>query len=182
MANREALRELQARLASRLQAARSEGMSVAWLAVMAGGQRYLLPLGQAGEIFPLANLQPVPYSKSWFRGVVNVRGSLLGVVGLSDFVATHGIEQDKVSAKAPVAVNNEASVITLNALLDVNCALHVDALSGLRGSDAFTASEPAQAGAPAYFGNRLRDAQGEYWQEINLRALAHSPQFLSISA
>jgi len=36
MANREALRELQSRLASRLQAARTEGMSVAWLAVRAG--------------------------------------------------------------------------------------------------------------------------------------------------
>jgi twitching motility protein PilI len=178
MANREALRELQARLASRLQAARSEGMSVAWLAVMAGGQRYLLPLGQAGEIFPLTNLQPVPYSKPWFRGVLNVRGSLLGVVGLSDFIAAHG----GAPARGAVAAATEASVITLNALLDVNCALQVDALSGLRGSDAFTASEPVQADDPAYFGNRLRDAQGEYWQEINLRALAQSPHFLSISA
>jgi twitching motility protein PilI len=178
MANREALRELQARLASRLQAARSEGMSVAWLAVIAGGQNYLLPLGQAGEIFPLANLQPVPYAKAWFRGVLNVRGSLLGVVSLSDFVATHG----DGSPKAISNVGSDASVITLNALLDVNCALQVDALSGLRGSDAFTASQPAQPGEPAYFGNRLCDAQGQYWQEINLRALAQSPQFLSISA
>jgi twitching motility protein PilI len=57
MANREALRELQTRLATRLQAARSEGMSVAWLAVLAGGRNYLLPLGQSGEIFPTANVQ-----------------------------------------------------------------------------------------------------------------------------
>jgi twitching motility protein PilI len=138
----------------------------------------LLPLGQAGEIFPLANLQPVPYSKSWFRGVLNVRGSLLGVVALADFIAVHGGDSPKVTATAGA----ETSVITLNALLDVNCALQVDALSGLRGSDAFTASQPAQAGDPAYFGNRLCDTQGQYWQEINLRALAQSPQFLSISA
>jgi twitching motility protein PilI len=53
MANREALRDLQSRLAGRLQAARSEGVSVAaWLAVQAGGRDYLLPLNQAGEIFP----------------------------------------------------------------------------------------------------------------------------------
>ena len=178
MANREALRELQARLASRLQAARSEGMSVAWLAVIAGGQNYLLPLGQAGEIFPLASLQPVPYAKAWFRGVLNVRGSLFGVVGLADFITAHW----EGSPKAAGAIGTEASVITLNALLDVNCALQVDVLSGLRGSDAFTASQPAQPGDPAYFGNRLCDAQGQYWQEINLRALAQSPQFLSISA
>ncbi len=177
MANREALRELQARLASRLQAAQSEGMSVAWLAVMAGGQRYLLPLGQAGEIFPLANLQPVPYAKAWFRGVLNVRGSLLGVVGLSEFIAAHA----NGAAGAVMGPGADASVITLNALLDVNCALQVDILAGLRGSDAFTASEPALPDDPPYFGNRLRDGQGQYWQEINLRTLAQSPQFLSIS-
>ncbi|HZY16355.1 MAG TPA: chemotaxis protein CheW, partial [Ramlibacter sp.] len=33
MANREALRELQSRLASRLQAARTEGVQAGWLAV-----------------------------------------------------------------------------------------------------------------------------------------------------
>ena len=79
MANREALRELQVRLASRLQAARTEGLSVSsWLAVETAGQYYLLPLAQSGEIFPLPAVQPVPYSQSWFLGVVNLRGGLYG--------------------------------------------------------------------------------------------------------
>lgn len=52
MANRQALRELQARLADRLQAARTSASPGAhWLAVQVGGRNYLLPLEQAGEIF-----------------------------------------------------------------------------------------------------------------------------------
>ena len=51
MANREALRELQSRLAGRLQAARTEGVQASWLAVEAGGSRYLFPRAQSGEIF-----------------------------------------------------------------------------------------------------------------------------------
>src|SRR3990167_10438383 len=90
MANREALRELQARLPSRLQAARTEGMSVAWLAVKAGGRNYLFPLGQSGEIVPLTHLQSVPYALDWFRGVLNIRGGLFGVVDLAGFVAASG--------------------------------------------------------------------------------------------
>lgn len=176
MANREALRELQARLATRLQAAQSEGMSVAWLAVKAGGANYLLPLGQSGEIVPVVNLQPVPYSKAWFAGVLNIRGSLYGVVDLADFVAVSGGEQRRAPAVA------DSSVITLNPLLDVNCALQVDTLSGLRGSEAFAASTPAPPDAPAYFGNCFVDSAQVQWQEINLRALAQFPQFLSISA
>jgi len=53
---------------------------------------------------------------------------------------------------------------------------------GLRGTDAFASSSPADAGAPAYFGNQFLDAAGEQWQEIDLRILSQTPQFLSISA
>lgn len=176
MANREALRELQARLASRLQAARAEGMSVAWLAVRAGGSNYLFPLGQSGEIVPLTQLQAVPYSLDWFRGVVNIRGGLFGVVDLAGFIAISGGGARQEPAVA------EPSVVTLNALLEVNCALQVDTLSGLRGVDAFVSSKPAPADAPIYFGNQFFDATGEQWQEINLRTLSQTPQFLSISA
>lgn len=177
MANREALRELQARLAKRLQAAQSQGMSVSWLAVKAGGGNYLLPLGQSGEIVALSNVQPVPYSKVWFKGVLNIRGSLFGVVDLAAFVAASG-------GPAPISapLGTEASVVTLNALMEVNCALQVDSLAGLRGSDAFQSSAVAAADAPAYYGNCFIDSEGNSWQEINLRALAQFPSFLSIGA
>ena len=177
MANREALRELQARLAKRLQAAQNEGMSVSWLAVKAGGHNYLLPLGQSGEIVPLSNLQPVPYSKSWFKGVVNIRGGLFGVVDLAGFVGAHGGAQ-------PVStpIGNETSVVTLNALLEFNCGLQVDSLAGLRGSDAFRSTVPAGADVPEFFGTCFLDSEGSSWQEINLRALTQFPSFLSIGA
>jgi len=176
MANREALRELQTRLATRLQAARAEGMSVAWLAVQAGGHNYLLPLGQSGEIFPTSAVQAVPYARGWFRGVVNIRGGLFGVVDMAAFIA----EDTGVARTQPQAP--DTSVVTLHALLEVNCALQVDALAGLRGTDSFASSSAPEAGAPDYFGNRLVDSAGTSWQEINLRTLAQTPQFLSISA
>ena len=70
----------------------------------------------------------------------------------------------------------------LNALLEINCALLVDRLAGLRNTDAFTASSEAAAGSPAYFGSGYTDAGGVFWQELNLQALSQQPQFLSISA
>ena len=87
MANREALRELQTRLADRLQAARTEGVQASWLAVEAAGVRYLFPLAQAGEIFPFAQPQHVPYTQPWFLGVANLRGGLYGVVDLAAFAS-----------------------------------------------------------------------------------------------
>lgn len=177
MANREALRELQARLAKRLQAAQSEGTSVAWLAVRSGGNNYLLPLAQSGEIVALSQPQSVPYAKDWFRGVLNVRGSLVGVVDLARFVAA---DTGKTAWAATPAAGSEPSVVTLNAALEVNCGLQVDSLAGLRGADAFTSQVAAAADAPAYFGASHVDSEGQAWQEISLRALAQSPTFLSI--
>ena len=175
MANREAIRELQTRLASRLLAARTEGVSVAWLAVKAGGKNYLLPLGQSGEIYPLANLQSVPYARQWFKGVLNIRGGLYGVVDMADFVADTG-----GAARSEPSALESSSVVTLNGALEVNCALQVDGLMGLRGTKAFVSSSPKLTEDPEYFGNRFVDLVGDHWQEIDLRTLSLSPQFLSI--
>ena len=175
MANREALRDLQARLASRLQTAKTEGLAISWLAVRIGGQDCLLPLAQSGEIFPLPPVQPVPYAQHWFLGVANLRGGLYGVADLAAFAA----------GSAPVRTEQfwaDASVVTFNAALDINCCLLVDGLSGLRHVGAFAGSEPPAEGAPPYHGHRYIDAEGNRWQEINLQHLAQLPEFLSISA
>ena len=108
MANREALRELQARLASKLQAARSEGVTASWLAVRAGAANYLFPLAQSGEIFPLANVQLVPYARPWFMGVVNLRGGLYGVVDLASFMGDGSTPARTGQSLA------QASVVTFN--------------------------------------------------------------------
>jgi twitching motility protein PilI len=176
MANREALRELQSRLASRLQAARAEGVQAGWLAVEAAGIKYLFPLSQSGEIFPYAAPQTVPYTQDWFLGVANLRGGLYGVVDLASYVSGRAPVQRSDAGRA------ESRLVALNALLDVNCALLIDRLAGLRNTDAFVSSSVAPEGAPDYFGSGYTDAGGAHWQEINLQALSQQPQFLSISA
>lgn len=176
MANREALRELQSRLASRLQAARTEGVQSAWLAVEAAGRKYLFPLTQSGEIFPYAATQAVPYTQSWFLGVANLRGGLYGVVDLASYVSGQAPAQRSDASRA------ESRLVALNALLDINCALLIDRLAGLRSMEAFTSSCVAPEGSPDYFGSGYTDASGAYWQEINLQALSQQQQFLSISA
>jgi len=176
MANREALRELQSRLAGRLQAARTEGVAAAWLAVESGGRKYLFPLSQSGEIFPWVSAQPVPYTQVWFLGVANLRGGLYGVVDLASFV------EGNSPAPRTETARTEARLVVLNAQLDINCALLIDRLAGLRNMEAFTASSAPPEGAPGYFGSTYTDAQGVLWQEINLQALSQQPYFLSIGA
>jgi len=176
MAKREALRELQTRLASRLQAARTEGVQASWLAVESGGRKFLFPLAQSGEIFPFSSAMPVPYTQSWFLGVANLRGGLFGVVDLSSFVQGGSPQQRSDAGRA------ESRLVAFNAALEVNCALLIDRLAGLRNTDAFASSSPPPEGSPEFFGTGYTDASGTYWQELNLQALSQQPQFLSIGA
>lgn len=174
MANREALRELQTRLASRLQAARTQRVSAAWLAVRVGEINCLFPLAQSGEISPLGSVQLVPYARPWFMGVLNLRGVLYGVVDLARFMGAGRVMSEQSLS--------DASVITFNNALELNCALMVDALAGLRKPEEFAAVVAPPAGSAPYFGNRLTDLNGIEWQEINLQNLSQFSEFLSICA
>lgn len=178
MAKRDALRAFQSRLASRLQAARSSVVSASWLAVEAGAAKYLFALGHAGEIFPWAPPQPVPYTEPWFLGVANLRGGVFGVIELAAFVAGRPAAPRAVGESA----HAQARLVAFNELLEVNCALQIDRLVGLRGVEAFRASRPPAPDAPAWMGHAYTDVDGEHWQEINLQALSQYPPFLSIGA
>lgn len=86
MANRQALKELQTRLAERLKLVKTQGIGPSWLAVEAGGKKYLFSLDQSGEFLSWAGIQPVSYTQAWFLGVVSLPGGLYGVVDLAGFV------------------------------------------------------------------------------------------------
>ena len=176
MANRQAIRELQTRLAERLQIARSQGVAPSWLAVEASGKKYLFPMTQAGEIFPWVATQAVPYTQSWFLGVANLRGGLFGVVDLDSFVSGQN-----TTLKSEFALK-ESRLVALNSALDVNCALLIDRLAGLRNQQSFQDFSEKAPEAPDYFGNQYIDQSGQSWQEINLQILAQQTHFLTISA
>lgn len=171
MANKEALRELQARLADRLQAARTQERRQSWLAVECAGRGMLLPLSQAGEIFALSPLMPVPHAKRWFLGVANLRGGLHGVVDLAAFFGLDG-------AQGP---RDQARLVALNPALEVNCALLVDRLAGLRSAEQLQAQQADAEPRPAFVGARFRDEAGRLWQELNLSALAADDSFLKVA-
>ena len=176
MANRQAIRELQSRLAERLQIARTQGVAPSWLAVEAGGQKYLFPMNQAGEIFPWVAIQAVPYTQDWFLGVANLRGGLFGVVDLATYVTGQN------AAPKTDFARKESRLIALNSALDINCALLIDRLSGLRNQEAFSDFSEKAPDAPVFFGNQYIDQAGDAWQEINLQLLAQQAHFLTIGA
>ncbi|MFD2452838.1 chemotaxis protein CheW [Ideonella paludis] len=140
MANKDALRDLQVRLANRLREAREQPRQVGWLAVECGGNGLLMPLAQAGEIHPLGRITKVPHAKPWLAGVANLRGELYAVVDLPVFLGL----QESAKAAGPA----QGQLVALNASLNLNAALRVDRLVGLRDPEHMKV-EHSDAPAPA---------------------------------
>jgi twitching motility protein PilI len=187
MANREALRELQSRLAERLSQARRESRPSSWLALECAGQGLLVPLGSAGEIFPLGALLPVPHTQPWFIGVANLRGGLHGVVDLAAFFGLRApfapaSQGPGLAAVAPEPQREQARLLALNPAIGAQCALLIDQLAGLRSEEQMRREPGDGTARPGFAGSLWRDTGGRLWQEIDLAALARHEQFLGIAA
>ena len=196
MANKQALRDLQTRLAQRMQLVRTEQAGVSWLAVDCAGLGLLIALRQAGEISTPGELLPVPHTQAWLAGVVNLRGGVCTVVDLAAFLGL----RDGISAQPPTRPSgqtpNQPRLVAFNAALDINAAVLVDRLEGLRHAvDLQREAEPTPespdngaaapgghaTGKPAFALARWHDAAGRMWQEIDLAELAKLPQFLAVT-
>jgi twitching motility protein PilI len=153
------LRQYQAQLLERMQAARSNtGARVSQLGVQLGQSRVLLDLGQAGEIVPLMPLTTVPLTQPWYLGLANIRGNLVSVVDLARFLGL-----------GDTLVGPDCRVITFGTALGVNCAMLVSKVHGLR-----------NAGAMEAEGDGLRDSDGVHWTVLDLAALVRDQRFMQI--
>jgi twitching motility protein PilI len=164
MSKRLNLREFQQNLISRLQTQDAAVERVSTLGFQMAGHNWLLDMADIDEIMPLPKLVPVPFAKPWFRGVVNVRGNLYGVV---DMVAYGG--QGAVSGR----VENRVMLVAEH--FQFNVGLLVDRVLGLRDARGWQQSE--EGGQIEY-----HDEQGMLWRKLNVAGLLEQAEFLQIGS
>lgn len=75
--------------------------STQWLGVafMIGGQQMVAPLGDIAEVLALPDVTPVPLAKPWLTGVANVRGRLLPITNLPQFLGLPPVQGRNLSQK-----------------------------------------------------------------------------------
>ncbi len=170
MADRANLREFQTRLSERLREAATGTPRAARLGVEVGGRRFLVDLGEAGEIVALsASIAAVPLTQDWFKGLVNLRGSLFGV---SDLARFEGGEF--------TAITKRTRLLAFAARLGLNAAILVERMLGLQNPDEMTEETNENQPSAAWHGRRWRDGEGHLWTELSLSKLACEERFLSV--
>ena len=155
------LRDYQAQLLERMQAAQSGAAQAHHqLGVAIGAGRYLLELTEAGEIVPVAALAGVPLTQPWYLGLSNIRGNLIGIIDYARYLDA-----------GETAVAPESRMLTFAQGLGFNCAILVSRVYGLR-----------QASDMQVAGERLVDTDDNEWLVLDLAELVQDPRFLHVAA
>ena len=163
------LREFSTQLAQRLKEAPGLPTEPTRLAVRVGGENFLVEMGVAGEIVPLPDIAPVPWTKPWYRGLANVRGRLIGVVDLL-----------QLTGRDPLPPEQTQQVLVFGERLAVNAGLLITRAFGIRNLKDLTALPAAGESAADWEQVRYRGADGVAFTELDLRELARSPAFAAI--
>jgi twitching motility protein PilI len=169
MAQRISLKDYQRQLAERLRAADSE-RAASKLGLKVGTENWLIDLSEAGEVLPVPPITAVPLTRSWFRGVANVRGNLYSVVDFAAFIG------------AGVCVGGEAArLVLLGERYRSAAALLVERLLGLRNPAELRALEAAP-GRAAWLRAEYEDEAGIRWSELDVGALVREADFLAVGS
>lgn len=171
-ARRLRLREFQAQLVERMQAART-GTHVQsnQLGVMIGTNRWLVNLQEAGEIVSVGTITRVPLTHPWFLGLTNIRGNLVSVVDLAQFQGQGASNIDK-----------ESRIVAFGPSLAFNSALLVSRVMGLRNTAEMTLQDGVTDAGTEWSSQRYVDRDGQEWNELDLAAIIQDPQFLQVGS
>jgi twitching motility protein PilI len=169
-ARRTRLREFQAQLVERMQAAKSGAHAQHnRLGVMIGQSRWLLNLQDAGEIVSVGAITKVPLTQDWFLGLTSVRGNLISVV---DFARFQG--------HAPTPIEKENRIIAFAPALAFNSGLLVSRVLGLRNVADMEQDASDDAAASPWSARRYRDRDAQVWSELDLSLVIQDPHFLHV--
>ncbi|WP_426415416.1 chemotaxis protein CheW [Aestuariirhabdus sp. LZHN29] len=136
-----------------------------------GSQRYVAPLGEVSEILTVPGYTRLPGVKNWVKGIANVRGRLLPVMDLGDFLGQ------------PLSARRAHRRILVVDHEEVFSGLVVDEVMGMQHfvSESLNSEVPDDL-APAFkpFINGVYEREHR-WQVFSLFSLAQHPDFMQVA-
>lgn len=134
--------------------------------------RLVSALDEVLEVLPCPSYTAVPNTKSWVRGVANVRGNLITIIDLAEFFG-----------KAPVFLDDNARLLVMNAPA-LHAGLLVHEVLGLRHFD----EEAERQQLPGLDDPVMVHVKGAFlrdnvlWGEFDMKSLAESATFKHVAA
>lgn len=137
-----------------------------------GGRRLASGFDEVIEILPMPQITPVPGAQPWMLGVANIRGNLLPIVDLKQFL------------EGTRTVLHESQRVLLVRQPGGDVAVTIDELYGQRSflEEQQTPVEPLAEGRYAHFLDRAYRLGDDEWGVFSLDRLARTPEFRQAAA
>jgi len=143
------------------------------VAMRMAGELFLAAREETREVLSVpSSMTRVPGAKPWIRGIANVRGQLLPIIDLRQFIG---------SGVAPATRNTRIIVVNHR---EIPAGLLVDEVLGFRrfAESEFTGdAPPTVARCERYLAGAFKRAQ-EQWPVLSLRTILESPAFAEAAA
>lgn len=136
------------------------------------GRNFTTAVGHVAEIMPVPSIMPVPAAKSWLLGVTNIRGDLLPVVDLRQFLFA---DKTLSSSRTRLMVIKNAEYMS---------SLLVDEVRGMLMFDnsQHTHDSTVEGVDENTYIDGAYEKDGELWHVLNVPGLMSSAAFLDVAS
>ncbi|MFA5627608.1 MAG: chemotaxis protein CheW [Thiohalomonadaceae bacterium] len=136
-----------------------------------GNQQLVAAVGEVKEILPLPRLTAVFGAQRWVKGIANIRGSLLPIMDLRDFMQDGVVQPDR---------RNRVLVVRHK---DIYAGLLVDEVLGLRQfyEEEFNAESGMDESDFRQYLSGIYQQGDEVWPVFGLHRLAESNEFMQVA-
>lgn len=137
-----------------------------------GHRRFIAPMDQVGEILTYPQLSQVPRTKSWVRGIANVRGNLLPIMDLNGYLG-----------RRPATLTRLSRVLVIQGE-GITSGLLVDEVLGMRHfyeEERVAVPDDVEEALQPYVASAFGRDDG-VWLVFDMKELAEHPQFLKVAS
>ncbi len=78
------------------------------LAFKLGSHQYIIPIAEVHEVITITNYSDVPRSPNWLRGIANIRGNLITLLDMSQFIFGT-VSKDEMRQNRALLVKNDSN-------------------------------------------------------------------------
>lgn len=140
-------------------------------------QHYMVQIGSISEILPVPQTTPLPGVKRWVKGIANVRGRLIPIVSLGEFLSSGPGSQNSNKPNQ----NNRILVIEKK---DLSVGLIVDEVQGMLqfASNSYSDEIPASLPESVHPFTRGSYAKDQHYVVFSVDSLVTSDNFLKAAS
>lgn len=159
------LKEYQQRLITRMMASRERSSDKTRIGFKVGSVHCLLKLDEAEQVLPVPPICPAPLTKSWYRGMADVRGDIYGIVDFAVFLGGKAVQLDQ-----------DARLIVVGNKFNNPSTLLVEKVLGIRQIQKFQVQNKSTDDFP-WFTASLLDEEQQEWFELDIASLINASEF-----